>query len=195
MRLLRAITLLSLPLAFAVAGIAGAAVVTIDGSPVSDAIVQDGHLLVPFHVPMERLGATVAWSDLDQTGVASIDGRELVRTQVGSNTAYIEGHPAPLTVSPELVGQLEYVPVEMLPEISKAQLSIANDGQSAAITGFDLTGVYAVGTSRGDPHANVLLLVLWLLPIGGFVCAAGFIIVTAQINLDYARRGTPHQPS
>ncbi len=55
----------------------------------------------------------------------------------------------------------------------------------------------AVGTavSSGDPHGSVLLLWFWLLPIGGFVCAAGFIVVTAQINLDYVRRGGPHQRS
>ncbi len=64
---------------------------------------------------------------------------------------------------------------------------------------FALTGIAGAADSvstavlSGDPQGRVLLLWLWLLPVGGFFCVAGFIVATTQINLDYVRRDTPRK--
>jgi hypothetical protein len=142
-----------------------AAAVTIDGAHVSGVISRQGHLLVPFRAPMEQVGATVNWSDATQTGTATYSGRELVRVKVGEETAYIDGNAKSLTVAPVLISHLEYVPVEMLPQISNAR--IAMSGASATITNFDLAGIDAIGASAGsiDPKGQILYLWVWLLPI------------------------------
>jgi hypothetical protein len=175
--------------ALATTGTARAGSVTIDGVPVSGAIARDGHLLVPFRAPMQQLGATVRWSDADKTGIASAAGHELVRTAIGVPTAYIDGNAKQLDTAPVLIDHLEYVPVEMLPEISHAELSVSADGNSAAITGFDLAGVNAVGSDAvsGDPQGQILYLWLWLLPISAAVCFAAYMVLTAQLQLDHTR--------
>jgi hypothetical protein len=155
--------------------VARAATVTIDGAPVTGVIVHEGHILVPFRVPMESLGATVDWSDATRTGTASMSGAELVRATVGQETAYIDNNPKTLTVAPVLVSGLEYVPVEMLPEISSAKLNLSADGTTATITGFDLAGVHAAGGGGGvDPQGKLLYLWVWLLPISAILCAIVF---------------------
>jgi hypothetical protein len=126
--------------------VARAAIVTIDGAPVTGVIVHEGHILVPFRVPMEALGAT-----------------------------YIDSNPKTLTVAPVLVSGLEYVPVEMLPEISNAKLDLSADGTTATITDFDLAGVHAAGGAGGvDPQGKLLYLWVWLLPISAVLCAIVF---------------------
>jgi hypothetical protein len=154
---------------------ARAAIVTIDGAPVTGVIVHEGHILVPFRVPMESLGATVDWSDATQTGTASMSGTELVRASVGQDIAYIDSNPKTLTVAPVLVNHLEYVPVEMLPEISSAKLALSSDGTTATITDSDLAGVHAAGGGGGvDPQGKLLYLWVWLLPISAVLCAIVF---------------------
>jgi hypothetical protein len=150
---------------------ASAAVVTIDGAPVSGVISREGHLLVPFRAPMEQVGATVDWSDATQTGTATYSGRELVRVKVGEDTAYIDGNAKSLTVAPVLVSHLEYVPVEMLPQISNATIAMSDGGATATITNFDLAGIDAIGASAGsiDPKGQILYLWVWLLPISAIL--------------------------
>jgi hypothetical protein len=151
--------------------VAGAAVVTIDGAPVSGVISRAGHLLVPFRAPMEQVGATVDWSDATQTGTATYSGRELVRVKVGEETAYIDGNAKTLTVAPVLITHLEYVPVEMLPQISNATIAMSSDGATATITNFDLAGIDAAGANAGsiDPKGQILYLWVWLLPISAIL--------------------------
>lgn len=187
MRLSRSALAFAFGCAVLSSGIATAATVTIDGAPVSGVIVHDGHILVPFRAPMEQIGATVVWSDSEQTGTATSSGAELVRAIVGSTTAYIGGYPKVLSVAPVLVEHLEYVPVEVLPEISNAQLTLAPDGSSATITNFDLAGVNAIGSSAAnqDPQGKLLYLWVWLLPLSIFVCAVGYIVAIRQVE----RRG------
>jgi hypothetical protein len=146
---------------------AEAAAVTIDGAPVSGVISREGHLLVPFRAPMEQVGATVDWSDATQTGTATYSGRELVRVKVGEETAYTDGNAKSLTVAPVLISHLEYVPVEMLPQISNATIAMSDGGATATITNFDLAGIDAIGASAGsiDPKGQILYLWVWLLPI------------------------------
>jgi hypothetical protein len=183
--------------AFFSTAIASAATVTIDGAPVTGAIIQDSHILVPFRAPMEQLGAAVVWSDTEQTGIATASGQELVRTKVGSTTASINGYPKVLSVAPVLVEpqHLEYVTVEILTEISNAQLVLAPDGSSATVTGFDLAGVNAVGAraANNDPGGNVLLVWVWLLPLSGALCIAAYMYVNSLVNRSIAasaaRRG------
>jgi hypothetical protein len=129
------------------AGIASAATVTIDGAPVTGVVLHEGHLMVPFRAPMQQIGATVVWTNSVQTGVASASGKELIRTKIGSKTAVISGAPKVITVAPVLIEpqHLEYIPVEVLPEISAAKLTISADGSTATITHFDLVGVNASG--------------------------------------------------
>jgi hypothetical protein len=129
------------------AGIASAATVTIDGAPVTGVVLHEGHLMVPFRAPMQQIGATVVWTNSVQTGVASASGKELIRTKIGSKTAVISGAPKVITVAPVLIEpqHLEYIPVEVLPEISAAKLTISADGSTATITHFDLVGVNAAG--------------------------------------------------
>jgi hypothetical protein len=131
------------------AGIASAATVTIDGAPVTGVVLHEGHLLVPFRAPMQQIGATVVWTNSVQTGVASASGKELIRTKIGSKTAVINGAPKVITVAPVLIEpqHLEYIPVEVLPEISAAKLTISADGSTATITHFDLVGVNAAGAA------------------------------------------------
>ena len=176
-----------MPFFFAIASLvltpvlAQAAIVTIDGAPVTGVIVHDGHILVPFRVPMESLGATVDWSDATQTGTATVSGAELVRATVGQQTAYIDSNPKTLTVAPVLVNHLEYVPVEMLPEISSAKLDLSSDGTTATITDFDLAGVHAAGgAGGGDPQGKLLYLWVWLLPISAVLCAIAFFATGAK---------------
>lgn len=168
---------------------ASAAVVTIDGAPVSGAVVHDGHLMVPFRVPMEQIGATVAWSDAAETGVASVSGHELVRTLIGSNTAFIDSFPKELTAAPVLIDHVEYVPVALLPQISHARISYSDDGTSATVVGFDRAGIDAVGadSASGDAGGRNVYLWVWLLPISAVLCGAAYIILKAQLELDYQR--------
>jgi hypothetical protein len=173
--------------------------VTIDGAPVAGAIIHEGHILVPFRAPMEQLGAVVVWSDTDKTGTATMSGHELVRAIVDSQTAYIDGYAKVLTVAPVLIEpqHLEYVPVEVLPQISNAQLTVAPDNSSATITNFDLAGVNAIGSgaASNDPDGKVLLVWVWLLPIAGVLCIAAYVIVMGQMNRSWAaaaaRSGKP----
>jgi hypothetical protein len=55
--------------------------------------------------------------------------------------------PKVITVAPVLIEPQhhEYIPVEVLPEISAAKLTISADGSTATITHFDLVGVNAAG--------------------------------------------------
>jgi hypothetical protein len=181
-------------------GIAGAdTVVTIDGEPVTGAIVHEGHILVPFRAPMEQLGATVVWVDAARTGTATYAGQELVRAIVDSPTAYIGGYAKALTVAPLLIEpqHLEYIPVEMLPEISNAKLTVSPDGNSATITDFDLAGVNAIGSgaANNDPGGKVLYVWVWLLPISGVLCIVAYVVVIGQLNRSFAaaaaRSGKP----
>jgi hypothetical protein len=200
MRLLPIAIILALAgVLFTGAGSSADVLVTIDGAPVSGAIVKSGHILVPFRAPMEQLGATVVWTDATQTGVANLSGQEIVRAAVGSTTAYISGNAKVLDVAPVLVEpqHLEYVPVEMLPEISNAALVVAPDLSSATITNFDLAGVNAVGSSAGsqDPRGKLLYLWVWLLPISGIVSLIAYVYVNGLVNRSFAlakrRRTTP----
>jgi hypothetical protein len=131
------------------AGAASAATVTIDGAPVSGVVVHEGHLMVPFRAPMQQIGATVVWTNSLQTGVASASGHELIATKIGSKTAMIKGAPKMITVAPVLIEpqHLEYIPVEVLPEISAAKLTISADKSTATITNFDLVGVNAAAAA------------------------------------------------
>lgn len=173
--------------------------VTIDGAPVSGAINKDGHILVPFRAPMQQIGATVVWSDKDRTGVASKSGTEIIRTQIDSTIAIISGNSKSLTVAPVLIEpqHLEYVPVELLPQISHAKLTIATDLSSAAVTDFDLAGVTAVGSEAGstaigsnadsnDPGGKVLLVWVWLLPFSGLLALGAYLIAVTQVNRSFA---------
>jgi hypothetical protein len=173
------------------AGVASATTVTIDGAPVTGAISKDGHILVPFRAPMESIGATVVWSDVGQTGTASYSGHELVRTVIGSPTAYIDGFPKALTVAPVLIEpqHLEYVPVEVIPQISNAVLVIGSDGDSATITNFDLAGVHAAGAGAAsqDPQGKILYLWVWLLPISGVLCLLAYIFATGEVMRRHRR--------
>jgi hypothetical protein len=164
--------------------LASAAAVTIDGAPVKDVVAQAGHLLVPFRAPMEQIGAVVDWSDDTQTGTASTNGRELVKVKVGDTTAYIDGNSKALDVAPTLVKGLEYIPVEMLPEISSASLALSADKMTATVTNFDLTGVDAVGAAAAsaDPGGKILYLWVWLLPIGFVISLAGFFAAKARLE-------------
>jgi hypothetical protein len=131
------------------AGAASAATVTIDGAPVSGVVVHEGHLMVPFRAPMQQIGATVVWTDKARTGVASASGHELIATKIGSKTAMIKGAPKVITVAPVLIEpqHLEYIPVEVLPEISAAKLTRSADKTTATITNFDLVGVNAAAAA------------------------------------------------
>jgi hypothetical protein len=195
------------------AGIASAATVTIDGTPVTGSIVHEGHIMVPFRAPMEQIGATVVWTDGEQTGVASASGHELIRTKIGSTTAMINGAPKGITVAPALIEpqHLEYIPVEVLPEISAAKLEISADGDTATITSFDLVGVNAAGaeaaaaavpaapagpavTADGsgfpsvDPDGKILLVWVWLLPISAAVAGFAYFAVIGQVERKGRRR-------
>jgi hypothetical protein len=131
------------------AGAASAATVTIDGAPVKGVIVHEGHLMVPFRAPMQQIGATVVWTDKARTGVASASGHEVIATKIGSTTAMIKGAPKVITVAPALIEpqHLEYIPVEVLPEISAAKLTLSADKMTATITNFDLVGVNAAAAA------------------------------------------------
>ncbi|MGD0471795.1 MAG: stalk domain-containing protein [Candidatus Velthaea sp.] len=130
-------------------GVSSAATVTIDGAPVTGTILHEGHLMVPFRAPMQQIGATVVWTDKVKTGVASAQGHELIRTAIGSKTVVIKGAPKVITVAPALIEpqHLEYIPVEILPQISRAKLTFSPDRKSAVITNFDLGGVAAAAAA------------------------------------------------
>jgi hypothetical protein len=172
----------ALGILFAV-GPAFAATVTIDGAPVSGSVVRQGHILVPFRAPMQQLGATVVWSNSDQSGVASISGHELVRTTIGSAVAVINGNQKTLTVAPVLIEHLEYVPVEMLPEISHAKLALSPDGNTATITEFDLAGVNDVGSSAAAPAPSVKTSYgwIWLLPLAAVIYAIAYFVIKRRL--------------
>jgi len=163
---------------------AAAAVVTIDGAPVSGVISRNGHLLVPLRAPMKKVGATVAWSDAMQTSTATAVGRELLRLKVGEKIAYVDGNPKRLTVAPVLVGHSEYVPVEMLPQISNAVITMSDGGTTATVTNLDLAGIDAVGASVGssDPKGQILYLWVWLLPISGFLIVVAILTVKGRLE-------------
>ena len=125
-----------------------ATIVTLNGTPVDGALNQGGHIIVPLRAPMEAVGGKVDWSDTTQTGVASTSaGDVLLSATVGSQTVLVVGHPVAVDVSPQLVNGLEYVPVEMLAEISNATVTYVPDRSSATVTGFDLNGLRAHGTN------------------------------------------------
>jgi hypothetical protein len=174
------------------AGIANAA---IDGAPVENPVVRDGQILVAFREPIEQLGATVVGSDAGGTGVASTAGGELIRTRIGPPSAIFSGYSKQVTVAPVLIEHVEYVPVEILPEISNAPLTVASDSSAATVTGSDLAGVQeaASAVASQDPQGKVLFVWLWLLPASGVLSITAYLLVMAQMNRSWAaaavRRG------
>jgi hypothetical protein len=68
----------------------------------------------------------------------------------------IKGAPKQITVAPVLIEpqHLEYIPVEVLPEISAAKLTVSADKNTATITHFDLVGVNAVAAAAAAAEAS-----------------------------------------
>jgi hypothetical protein len=142
--------------------------VTLNGAPVSGALNQNGHIIVPLRAPMEAVGGKVDWSDATQTGVASSPaGEQLISATVGNQTVLVTGNPVQVDLAPQLVNGLEYIPVEMLAEISNADVVYSPDRSSAAITGFDLEGMRA----KSNNLKGVLPIWVGIL-VGGGIAAA-----------------------
>jgi Copper amine oxidase N-terminal domain len=181
---LRTLAGMSLAGLFALPLAAVAATVTIDGKPVDGAISQAGAILIPFRVPMEQIGAVVVWSDGDQSGVASLNGTELIRTKIGDPTAYIRGNAKALTAAPVLVDKLEFVPVEILPEISSATVAYSPDHQTATVTSFDSAGIdaTAAGLAAAVPKND------WWLPIVSLVIIA---VIVKLLPTSSSRKTVP----
>jgi hypothetical protein len=146
-------------LAFIVAGAgaASAATVTINGTPVKPVYERSGHLLVPFRAPMEQLGAKVDWQA--PTATATMNGEQLVTIHIDDSNATIKGNPRKLSVAPELIDNLAYVPVEALADISNAKVEYASDRHSATVTNWDLAGISAIaalagGATKLDSNSN-----------------------------------------
>ena len=147
---------------------AAASILTLNGTPVDGALNQNGHIIVPLRAPMEAVGGKVDWSDASQTGVAhSPTGEELISATVGNETVLVTGNPVSVDVAPQLVNGVEYVPVEMLAEISSATVTYAPDRSSATVTGFDINGLRA----HGEGGRGVLPIWLGILVGGGIASA------------------------
>ncbi len=147
-----------------------ATLVTLNGAPVQGALNQGGHIIVPLRAPMEAVGVKVDWSDATQTGVATGPaGDQLLSATVGNPIVIVTGNPVTTDVAPQLVQQVEYVPVEMLAEISDATVTYAPDRSSATITGFDINGLRRHGQSS---FAGVLPIWVAIIVGGGGAFAA-----------------------
>lgn len=167
-------------IAFGIPAAAVAAGVTIDGTDVQNVVERNHHLLVPFRAPMEQLGATVTFAN--PTATATMNGSELVKVDIGNVDGSIQGHPHQLTVPPELVSGLAYVPVEMLGDISRATVVYSDDRTSATVTNFDLAGVEAVGSGGASEGLDTPWLWVFLLPISAVIAAFGFGAATQQLR-------------
>lgn len=119
-----------------------AAMVTLDGQPVTGVVARAGNLLIPFRAPMEHIGATVNYDKPNAT--ANMAGQQLVRITTGDTNASIRGTPRVLTVAPALVNGVEYVPVNVLTGICGATVAYSGDRQSATITHCTLAGLNRV---------------------------------------------------
>ena len=152
-------------------------IVTLNGAPVQGALNQNGHIIVPLRAPMEAVGGHVLWSDATQTGVATgPNGDQLLSATVGNQTILITGNPVAVDLAPQLVNGLEYVPVEILGEISDATVAYAPDRSSATITGFDVNGIREHGSGGGGRG----VLPIWVaILVGGGIAAAIAIAVGA----------------
>jgi hypothetical protein len=168
-------------LAASSAAVASAASVTIDGQPVTDVFLKDGHLMIPFRVPLEGIGATVDWSDATNIASAEYNGAQLVTVKIGSTEATVTSHPRTLRAAPVLENHLAYIPVETLQDISYASVQYAPDGQSARVSGWDLAGIVDAG-SGNSPQ-----LYIWgsILGFGGFAYLGAAFLV----GRDSVRRG------
>ena len=140
----------------AVAGAAAAATVTINGVPVTPVYARSGHLLVPFRKPLEQIGAKVDWQK--PTATATYGGEQLVTIHIAQTRALLKGHERQLSVAPELIGGLAYVPVEALADISNAKVEYSADRQTATVTNWDLAGINAIAAIAAGPvldsHSN-----------------------------------------
>ena len=130
---------------------ARAATVTLDGQPVTPVFQRNGHLLIPFRAPMERLGATVNWNS--PTAAANLNGQQLVTVNIGSSNALIKGTTHPLSVAPELINGNAFVPVETLADICGAQVTYATDRNSADVTGCTLANINNIAATA--PSVNL----------------------------------------
>jgi hypothetical protein len=166
-------------LAASSSAIASAATVTIDGQPVTDAFLKDGHLMIPFREPLEALGATVSWSDATNIASAELNGAQLVTVKIGSTEATVTSHPRTLRAAPVLENHLAYIPVETLQDISYASVQYAPDGQSARVSGWDLAGINDVGSN------SFPVLYIWgsILVVGGFsYLIAAFLVARDSLR-------------
>lgn len=137
---------------FAVPALAGAATVTIDGQSVTPVVQRNGHLLIPFRVPMERLGARVNW--LNPTASARLHGQQLVTINVGSSNALIKGTPRTLSARPELIDGAAFVPVGTLADICGAHVVYSANHTVADVTGCNLARINAIAAGApGLPAA------------------------------------------
>ena len=169
--------------AFALAPtLAVAASVTIDGQPVSGAVSEDGHLMVPFRAPLEAIGAKVAWDDATSIASASDATGQLVTVKIGSTEATVRASTKDLSVAPVLENHTAYIPVEMLADISHAQVAYSADRTSAAVTNWDLAGVNDSGAT-GNTKIFFWLWV-WILVVGGF----SYLVAAAAVSRANLRR-------
>ena len=167
---------MALPLA------AAAESVTIDGTNVQNVVARNHHLLIPFRAPMEQLGATVQWAN--PTATASMNGGELMKVNVGDVNGTIQGNPHQMSVPPELIDGLAYIPVEVLGDISRATVVYSPDRTSATVTNFDLAGVESVGSGGGASEGlDAPWLWVFLLPISGAVAAFACISVSRRLAM------------
>ncbi len=72
-------------------------------------VIVNGHILVQMRPIFEALGATVQWNPADKT-ITATEGDTIIKLQIGSLTAYKNGNPVNLYLSPMLVRDHTMVP-------------------------------------------------------------------------------------
>ena len=98
---------------------------------------------------MEHIGAVVDYNK--PTATATMGGTQLVTINTGDTNATIRSKPTQLSVAPELINGMAFVPVDMLAGICGARVNYSADRQSATVTGCTLAGLNAAASALPGP--------------------------------------------
>ncbi|OIQ59874.1 hypothetical protein MOTE_11300 [Moorella thermoacetica] len=143
--------------------------VFVDGLPVAfdvQPVIQEGRVLVPFRATGEALNVEVAWDGTTRTVIAG-DGKNSIRLQIGSRTAYRNGSPIPLDVAPQILNGRTLIPLRFFSEAFGCRVDWDGALKEVRITSppaaMTVIGFYALGDSKisswtnlfGKPYPNM----------------------------------------
>lgn len=100
--------------------------------PVAPYIAGGGHTMLPFRFIGEALGAEIGWDGSTRT-VSYTLGDKVLKLQIDSKTATVNGREVPLDVAPTLKDNHTVVPVRVVSECLGATVKWSQETQTVTI--------------------------------------------------------------